>query len=111
MPSERVNRYLARLGWAYVVYHVLMVALLVALATYDLGLKYVRSLGTAEVFTFLMYPPFVPGLMVCGGMHDRCPTLIGRGMQLVVFLAGVAWYLVGWWVLASFVISRIRQRL
>jgi hypothetical protein len=87
-----------------------MVAVLVALAIHDLGLGYVKRLDSADVFTFLMYPPFVPGLVVCGGMHDHCTTLIGRGMQLVTFLGGVAWYLIGWWVLASFVISRIRQR-
>jgi hypothetical protein len=111
MPTAWVSRYLARVGWAYVVYHVFMIAVLVALAIYDLGVKYVKSLGWAEVLTFVMLPPFIPGLLVCGGMHDRCDTLSGRGMQIVLFLGGVAWYLVGWWVLASLVVSRIRQRL
>lgn len=111
MPTGWVSRLLARVGWAYVIYHVLMVVVLVALAIYDLGLKHVKSLDLTDAFTYLMYPPFIPGLIVCGGMHDHCDTLIGRGMQIVAFLCGVAWYLAGWWVLASSVVSRIRQRL
>lgn len=108
--THRVSRYLGRIGWAYVVYCVLMVAVLVGLAIYDLGLGYLGRIGLAEALTFLMYPPFVPGLVACGGMHDRCTTLLGRGVQILAFLAGVAWYLVGWWVLATCAMSRIRQR-
>ena len=35
--------------------------------------------------------------------------LLGRGVQILAF-AGVAWYLVGWWVLATCAVSRIRER-
>ena len=36
--------------------------------------------------------------------------LLGRRFQILTLLAGVAWYLVGWWVLATFMMSRIRER-
>jgi hypothetical protein len=39
-------------------------------------------------------------------MHD----LLGRGVQILTFLTGVVWYLVGWWVLATFVVSHTRKR-
>jgi hypothetical protein len=41
------------------------------------------------------------------GVHDRCTTRPGPGFQVLTFLAR---YLVGWRVLATFVVSRIRER-
>jgi hypothetical protein len=87
MLSPRVRRHLARLGWAYVIYHALIVALLVAVGIHDPGRRYFSRLDSDTVFVVLAYPAFVPGLAVCGGLHDHCDTVVGRAIELVVFAA------------------------
>ena len=103
-------RWLRKLGWTYVAYHALIAAVLFAASFQDVIPGYWRRTGfqLELLFVVLAYPPLLPGLIVCGGLHNHCTTLLGHMMQVGVFLAAVAWFVTGVWVLASVVIRRSR---
>ena len=60
-----------------------------------------------EILSVIMiYPAVMLAFAVCGGLHDRCTTILGHAMQVMTFTAALFSYLMGCWVLTSF----LRQR-
>ena len=108
---SRAKRTSRRLGWAYVAYHVLTAAMLVALSFQHLNPGYWRrtEFQLELLFVVLIYPALIPALFVCGGLHDHCTTVLGHAVQVTVFLATVACYVMGSWVLASLMVRRFRR--
>ncbi len=92
-------------------YHILVVVLLIASAIYNLD---PGSWRTAEfqremLFIVAFYPVLIPALMICGGLHDRCESILGRATQWVVLGSTIAWWVAGWCVVASMAAQRLRQ--
>ena len=92
---------LPRVGWAYVAYHALIAAVLVASAIHDvIPGNWLRTEFQLEMlFVVLMYPALIPALFVCGGLHAQCTTGLGHAVQVMVFLTVVACYVMGCWVM------------
>jgi hypothetical protein len=106
----RKRRVLRTLGWCYVAYHFLLAGVFVVSEIYDTVPGYWRStvFELETLFVVLVYPAIIPALMVCGGLHDRCTSVLGHAAQVAVFAGAVACYLLGWWVLTSALARRIR---
>lgn len=111
MLSEKAKRNLQRIGWAYVAYHILIAVVLVASSFQGLNPDYWRrpDFHIELLFVIFVCPALIPGLVVCGGLRDHCTTLVGSTIQFMAFLAAVAWYLTGFWVIASLVVRRFRN--
>ena len=111
LASVGRRRVLRRLGWAYVAYHCLLAALFVMSAINDVvPYAWRRPKFQLELlFVVLVYPAIIPALVVCGGLHDRCTTVLGHAAQVVAFIGAVACYVLGWWVLASALVRRFRS--
>ena len=108
LVSARTTRILRRVGWAYVIYHAVIATLLVASAIQNVvpG-SWGRTEFQIEILSvILIYPAVMPAFAVCGGLHDRCTTILGHAMQVMAFTAAFFSYLMGCWVLTSF----LRQR-
>ena len=111
MVSTRAKRILRRVGWAYIAYHAVIATLLVASAIHDLVPSYWRrtEFQLKMLFVIFAYPALTPSFAVCGGLHNGCTTMFGHAMQVVAISAGVFSYLMGCWVLTSFVVKRFRR--
>jgi hypothetical protein len=109
--SQRVKRIRNAVGWAYVGYHILAAVFFVPSAVHDVNPGYLR---TAEfqremLFVVLFYPILIPALLVCGGLHDRCESVLGRATQWVVLGSTIVWWIAGWGAVGSMVVRRLRQ--
>lgn len=109
--SQRVRRIRNAFGWVYVGYHTLAAVFFVVSAVHDVVPGYWR---TAEfqremLFVVFFYPILIPGLIVCGGLHDRCESLLGRASQWVVLGSTIVWWIAGWGALGSMAVRRLRQ--
>ena len=111
MISARRARILRRVGWAYVIYHAVMATLLVISAIQNIVPdSWNRTEFQLEILSvILMYPVVLPGLAICGGLHDRCTTMFGHAMQVMVFTAAFFSCMMGCWVLTSFLRQRFRR--
>jgi len=107
----RRRRVLQILGWTYVVYHSLLAIFFVVSAIQDVvpGTWREADFQLEMLFVVLVYPAVVPAFAVCGGLHDHCTTTSGHVIQALALGLGVAGYLLGWWVIASRVLSILRR--
>jgi len=99
-------------GWTYVVYHSALAAFFLVSAIRDVVPGYWREVQfqMEMLFVVLVYPAVVPAFAVCGGLHDRCTTTLGRVIQVVALGVGLLGYVLGWWVLASRLLRKLRGR-
>lgn len=109
--ATRVRRIPRRLGWVYIAYHALVATVLVVSAFQELDPSYWwRAEFQLELLSVvLIYPALIPGLLMCGGLHDHCTSMLGHVLQLMGFLIGIAWYLAGGWVLATLGAGRFHR--
>ena len=100
LVSARAKTNLVRIGWVYVAYHALVATGFVVSAIGE-GSWPPPMLPLEGLFVVLVYPALIPALVVCGGLHDRCTTVLGHSVQATVFVTTAACYLIACWVLAS----------
>jgi len=81
--SQRVRRIRNAFGCVYVGYHTLAAVFFVASAVHNVVPGYWRmaQFQREMLFVVLFYPILVPALIVCGGLHDRCESVLGRATQ------------------------------
>jgi hypothetical protein len=98
-----------KVGWSYVIYHILVVIGLGFSAFKNLTVSY-RSTGDfiwEILFAVLLYPAIVPALSVCGGLHGGgCESWLGLAFQVVIFSITIMWAVVGLRVIFLFIFSR-----
>jgi len=97
--AVRPRRAFTVLGIAYVAYHVLAASWLVLEFFADTRPGYWREPGALAGLglTVLIYPPFIPALVLCGGLHNcggsRLTILAVPVLFLTLFAAATACWL------------------
>lgn len=111
MLSARRARTLRSIGWAYVIYHAVFAMLgVVSVIQNIVPGSWGRTEFQLEILSIiLIYPAVLPGLAICGGLDARCTTMFGHAMQVMAFTAAFFCYMMGSWVLTSFVRQCFRR--
>jgi hypothetical protein len=89
---------LQKFGWAYVWYHLA----LLAIGFYDAASKYwqIGNFLAELALGFIVYPVLVPALTLCG-VHEGCGSAIGRITQVLLTGLTLCWAIIGWRVVLS----------
>ncbi len=97
MNHPRIRLALKWSGWCYVGYHVLLgVVFLVGFFLDTRPGSWLELSALSELFlVLLLYPVLLPAFAGCGGLHDRCESVLGHSAQTTVFVLTAVWAATG----------------